>query len=47
MSHLFTSGLFGTVFEHRQDYFHPKDCASEFPQLFQLYFHITQGHISH
>lgn len=40
MPQLFTSGPFGM-------WFHPKNSTSEFPQLFQLYFHITQGHISH
>jgi hypothetical protein len=33
------------VFEHLEDYFHLKDSTSEFPQLFQLCFHIAQGHV--
>ncbi len=45
MSHLSASGPFGIVFEHLHDYFHLKDLASGFFQLFQLCFHITQGHI--
>jgi hypothetical protein len=47
MPHLSANDPFRMVFEHLQDYFHPKDSTSEFPQLFQFYFHITQGHISH
>jgi hypothetical protein len=45
MSHFSASGPFGTVFEHLQNYFHLKDLASGFFQLFQLCFHIAQGHI--
>jgi hypothetical protein len=45
MLHLSTSGFFGIVFEHFQDYFHPKNLANGFPQLFQLCFYIAQGHI--
>jgi len=33
------------VFEHLQDYFHPKDLMNGFPQLFQFCFHIAWGHI--
>jgi hypothetical protein len=47
MSNLSTSGSFGMVFEHLWDFFHPKDFVSGFPHLFQLCFHIAQGHISH
>jgi hypothetical protein len=46
MLQLFVNGLFGMVFGHLWDFFHPKDFANGFSQLFQLYFHITQGHIS-
>jgi hypothetical protein len=45
MSHLSTSAPFGIIFEHLVNYFHPEDFASGFPQLFQLCFHIAQGHI--
>ncbi len=45
MSHLSTNGLFGMIFEHLQDYFHLKDLVNGFFQLFQLCFHIAQGHI--
>jgi hypothetical protein len=45
MSRMSISGLFRMVFEHLQDFFHPKDSASGFPQLFQLCFHITKSHI--
>jgi hypothetical protein len=45
MSHLSANGPFGMVFKHLQNIFHPKDSASGFPQLFQLYFHIAQSHI--
>jgi hypothetical protein len=46
MPHLLANGHFGMVFEHLQDFFHPKDSASGFFQLFQLCFHIAQCHIS-
>jgi hypothetical protein len=36
MRHLLISGFFGMVFEHLQDYFHPKTLASGFLQLFHL-----------
>jgi hypothetical protein len=45
MSHLLANGFTGMAFEHFQDYFHLEDLVSGFPQLFQLCFHITQGHI--
>jgi hypothetical protein len=45
MLHLLTNGPFGMVFEHLRDYFHLEDLASEFPQLFQICFHIARGHI--
>jgi hypothetical protein len=45
MPHLLTSGHFGMAFEHLWDCFHLEDLVSGFPQLFQLCFHITQGHI--
>jgi len=45
MLHLFANGHFGMVFENFRDYFLPKDYVSEFSQLFQLSFHIGQGHI--
>jgi len=45
MLHLSISGLFGMIFEHLRNCFQPKDLASGFLQLFQLCFHITQGHI--
>jgi hypothetical protein len=45
MLHLLTNGPFGMVFEHLRDCFHLEDSTSEFPQLFQLCFHIAQGHI--
>jgi hypothetical protein len=44
MPHLSTSGPSRMVFEHLWDYFHPEDSARGFPQLFQLCFHIAQGH---
>jgi hypothetical protein len=47
MSHLSKNGLCGMVFEHLWNYFYPKNFMSGFPQLFQLCFHITQGHISY
>jgi hypothetical protein len=45
MLHLLASDHFGMVFEHHRNFFHPKDLVSGFFQLFQLCFHITQGHI--
>jgi hypothetical protein len=45
MLHLLTSGPFGMVFKHLRDCFHSKDSTNGFLQLFQLCFHITQGHI--
>jgi hypothetical protein len=33
------------VFEHLWDFFFFKDLANGFPHLFQLCFHIAQGHI--
>jgi hypothetical protein len=33
------------VFEHLWDYFHLEDLMNGLPQLFQLCFHIAQGHI--
>jgi hypothetical protein len=45
MLNLSTSGLFGMVFEHLQDYFHPENSMNGFPQLFQLCSHVAQGHI--
>jgi len=33
------------VFEHLQNYFHPKYSMSGFFQLFQFCYHIAQGHI--
>jgi hypothetical protein len=45
MLHLSTNDFYGMVFEHRQDYFHPKDSMSGFFQLFQFCYHIAQGHI--
>jgi hypothetical protein len=45
MSHLLASGVFGMIFEHFQNYFHSINLTNGFPQLFQLCFHITQGHI--
>jgi hypothetical protein len=45
MPHLFISSRFGMVFEHFLDCFRPKEFVSGFSQLFQLYSHITQGHI--
>jgi hypothetical protein len=44
MLHLSTNGIYGIIFEHFRGCFHPIFFAS-IPQLFQLYFHITQGHI--
>jgi hypothetical protein len=46
MPHLSVIGLFRMVFEHLQRCFHPEDSMSEFPQLFQLCFHIAKGHIA-
>jgi hypothetical protein len=45
MPNLFASGIFGMLFEHFHNYFHLKNYTSRFPQLFQLCFHISQGHI--
>jgi hypothetical protein len=45
MPNLSASDIFGMVFEHFQNYFHPKKFISGFPQLFQLCSHISQGHI--
>ncbi len=45
MSHLSASGPLGMVFEHLWDYFHLEDLANGFFQLFQICFHIAQGHI--
>jgi hypothetical protein len=45
MLQLSTNSFFGMVFEHLWDCFHPKDFTSGFPQLFQLCYHIMQGHI--
>jgi hypothetical protein len=47
MPNLFASGLFSMVIEHLQKKIHPKDFVNGFPQLFQLCFHILQGHIPH
>jgi hypothetical protein len=44
MLHLSASGPSRMVFEHLRNNFHLEDLASGFPQLFQLCFHITQGH---
>jgi hypothetical protein len=46
MLHLSASGPFGMVLKHFWDYFHLEDSASGFFQLFQICFHIAQGHIS-
>jgi len=46
MSHLSANNLFGMVF-HLRNNFHLKDSTSGFPQLFQFYSHIVQGHIPH
>jgi len=35
----------GRFFKYLQNYFHLKDLMSGFPLLFQLCFHIAQGHI--
>ncbi len=45
MPHLFKNDPYGMFFKHLQDIFHPKDFVNGFPHLFQLYFHIAQGHI--
>jgi hypothetical protein len=45
MPHLSANGHSMMVFEHLWDCFHVEDSISGFPQLFQLCFHITQGHI--
>jgi hypothetical protein len=41
----FVNGIFGMVFEHLQDCFHPNESVINFSQLFQFCYHITQGHI--
>jgi len=45
MPHLLPTSHSGMVFEHFWDYFHSENLVSGFPQLFQLCFHIAQGHI--
>jgi hypothetical protein len=45
MPHLFANNPSRMFFEHLKNYFHLEDFANEFSQLFQLCFHITQGHI--
>jgi len=45
ISHLSNIGIFGMVFEHLRDYFHPKSLECGFRQLFQFCFHMAQGHI--
>jgi hypothetical protein len=45
MPHLLTSNPSRMVFECLRDCFQLEDSISGFPQLFQLCFHITQGHI--
>jgi len=45
MLHLSTSGPSRMVFEHLRDCFHPKNSMRISPLLFQLCFHISQGHI--
>jgi hypothetical protein len=45
MLNLSINGSFGMVFEHLWGFFHLKDFVSGFPHLFQLCFHIAQGHI--
>jgi len=46
MPHLLANGIFGMVFEHLQDCFHPEDSTNGFLHLFQLFFlHIVKGHI--
>jgi hypothetical protein len=45
MPHLLANRFFKMVFEHIVNYFHPRDSTSGFLQLFQLCFHIAQGHI--
>jgi len=45
MPNISASGLFGMGFEHLRDCFRLKDIVNGFPQLFQLCFHIAQGHI--
>jgi hypothetical protein len=45
MLNLFASGIFEMVFKHFRNYFHHKKITSGFPQLFQLCYHISQGHI--
>jgi len=45
MSHLSTSGPSKMAFEHLRNCFHCEDSKSGFFHLFQLCFHIAQGHI--
>ncbi len=45
MPHLLASDYFRMVFEHLWDCCHLEDLTNGFPQLFQLYSHITQGYI--
>jgi hypothetical protein len=45
MSHLSASGIFGMVFEHLRDCFHPEDSTSGFLQLFKLCSHIVKSQI--
>jgi hypothetical protein len=45
MLHLLASGPSRMIFEHLWDYFHLIDSTNGFPLLFQLCFHIAQGHI--
>jgi len=46
MPHLYANGHSRMIFEHFWDYLHLKDSMNGFPQLFQLYSHITLGHMS-
>jgi hypothetical protein len=45
MPNLSISGFYGMVFKHFQNCFHLKSFVNGFLQLFQLCFHIAQGHI--
>ncbi len=45
MSHLSANDPSRMAFEHLWDCFQPEDSTSGFPQLFQFFFHIAQGHI--
>jgi hypothetical protein len=47
MPNLSVNGLLGMVFEHFQYFFHLQDFANGFSHLFQLCFHLAQGHIPH